>query len=182
MIEAERNYEIYDKELLAIIRALEEWRHYLEGSPHDIEIWTDHKNLEYFREAHKLNRRQARWALYLTRFHFKLYHKPGTSMIVPDTLSRNPSFDLGGADNENQILLPDKLFVRSMENEDRISDLTEQLRNKQADDEVLKAITLADLFKQVIVADGGGSVPVGHRFGPGVYMPKDLLARSPRYS
>lgn len=46
--EAERNYEIYDKELLAIIRALEEWRHYLEGAPHPVEVWTDHKNLGYF--------------------------------------------------------------------------------------------------------------------------------------
>lgn len=95
-MEAERNYEIYDKELLAIIRALEEWRHYLEGAPHVLEIWTDHKNLSYFREAHKLNRRQARWALYLTRFHFQLVHKPSTTMVVPDTLSRKPDHDLGG--------------------------------------------------------------------------------------
>jgi len=44
----ERNYEIHDKEMLAIIRALEEWRHFLEGATHPVEIWTDHKNLEYF--------------------------------------------------------------------------------------------------------------------------------------
>ena len=50
-IEAERNYDIYDRELLAIIRALEEWWHYLEGSPHPVEILSDHKNLEVFREA-----------------------------------------------------------------------------------------------------------------------------------
>ncbi len=47
-IEAERNYDIYDRELLAIIKALEEWRHYLEGSPHQLEILSDHKNLEVF--------------------------------------------------------------------------------------------------------------------------------------
>jgi hypothetical protein len=52
----ERNYEIHDTEMLAIIRGLEEWRHYLEGARHPIEIWTDHKNLEYFRVAQKLNR------------------------------------------------------------------------------------------------------------------------------
>jgi hypothetical protein len=56
----ERNYEIHDTEMLAIIRGLEEWRHYLEGARHPIEIWTDHKNLEYFRVAQKLNHRQAR--------------------------------------------------------------------------------------------------------------------------
>jgi hypothetical protein len=44
----ERNYEIHDTEMLAIIRGLEEWRHYLEGARHPVEIWTNHKNLEYF--------------------------------------------------------------------------------------------------------------------------------------
>ncbi|VDB98957.1 unnamed protein product, partial [Peniophora sp. CBMAI 1063] len=63
-----RNYDTHDKELLTIIRALENWRHYLEGSPHQVEIYTDHKNLEHFTKMQKLNRRQARWALYLTRF------------------------------------------------------------------------------------------------------------------
>ena len=53
---AERNYEIYDRELLAIIRALEEWRHYIQGSPHTTIVFSDHKNLTYFREAQKLNR------------------------------------------------------------------------------------------------------------------------------
>jgi len=56
----ERNYKIHDKEMLAIIRALEEWRHFLEGATHPVEIWTNHKNLEYFITAKKLNRHQAR--------------------------------------------------------------------------------------------------------------------------
>lgn len=47
----ERNYEIYDKELLAIIRALEEYKHYLEGHPEKFEIWSDHQNLIYFKSA-----------------------------------------------------------------------------------------------------------------------------------
>ena len=69
----ERNYEI-NKEMLAIVRALEEWRHFLEGTEHQFEIWTDHKNLEYFMMAKKLNRRQARWSLLLARFDFLLHH------------------------------------------------------------------------------------------------------------
>ena len=56
---AQRNYEIYDRELLGIVRSLEEWRHYLEGSPHPIEVLSDHQNLTYFRTARKVNRRQA---------------------------------------------------------------------------------------------------------------------------
>jgi len=51
----EWNYEIHDKEMLAIIHALEEWRHFLEGARHPVEIWMDHKNLEYFMTAKKLN-------------------------------------------------------------------------------------------------------------------------------
>jgi len=56
----EWNYEIYDKEMLAIIHVLEEWRHFLEGARHLVEIWTDHKNLKYFMIAKKLNCHQAR--------------------------------------------------------------------------------------------------------------------------
>ena len=47
----EWNYEIHDKEMLVIIRALQEWRHFVEGAEHKCEIWTDHKNLEYFMTA-----------------------------------------------------------------------------------------------------------------------------------
>ena len=57
--EMERNYEIHDKEILVIIRELENWRHLLEGTRFKFKIWTDHKNLEYFIKAQKLNWRQA---------------------------------------------------------------------------------------------------------------------------
>ena len=57
--ETKRNYEIYDKEMLAVIRCLEAWRHFLEGSRSKFEVWTDHKNLEYFMSNQKLNCRQA---------------------------------------------------------------------------------------------------------------------------
>jgi len=83
----EQNYEIHDKEMLAIICALEEWRHFLERARHPVEIWTDHKNLEYFMTAKKLNRRQARWSLYLACFDFKLTHRPGRCMGKPNVLS-----------------------------------------------------------------------------------------------
>ena len=56
----ERNYEIYDRELLGIIRSLSEWRHYIHGSPHVTTVYSDHKNLTYYKDARKLNRRQAR--------------------------------------------------------------------------------------------------------------------------
>ena len=96
--------------MLAIIRALEEWRHYLEGTKHKFEIWTDHKNLEYFKTAKKLNRRQARWSLYLSRFDFSLHHRPGKSSGKPDALSRRPDHGKGEDDNKDVVLLKPELF------------------------------------------------------------------------
>jgi len=101
----ERNYEIHDKEMLAIIRALEEWRHFLEGATHLVEIWTDHKNLEYFMTAKKLNRYQAHWSLHLARFDFLLHHCLGHTMGKLDTLSRRADHRNGASDNENIVLL-----------------------------------------------------------------------------
>ena len=57
--DTERNYKIYDRELLGIIRALEEWRHYIQGSGHTTIIHADHQNLTYFKSAQKLNWWQA---------------------------------------------------------------------------------------------------------------------------
>jgi len=86
--DTERNYEIHDKEMLVVVRCLEVWRHFLKGAAVKFEIWTDHKNLEYFMKAQKLNRRQARWALYLSRFDLTLKHVPGSKMGKADSLSR----------------------------------------------------------------------------------------------
>lgn len=110
--EPERNYDIYDKELLAIIRALDEWRHFLEGAQQKFEIWTDHKNLQYFRTAQKLNRRQARWSLFLSRFDFLLHHRPGKTAGKPDALSRQPNHVPEGQDNVELTLLKPEWFAR----------------------------------------------------------------------
>jgi len=104
--DTERNYEIHDKEMLAIVRCLEAWRHFLEGTVVKFEIWTDHENLEYFMKVQKLNRRQARWALYLSRFDFVLKHIPGTKMEKADSLSRRPDWKVGvERDNKDEMLV-----------------------------------------------------------------------------
>jgi len=112
----EWNYKIHDKEMLAIVHALEEWRHFLEGVTYPVEIWTDHKNLEYFMTAKKLNRRQARWSLHLARFNFLLHHRPRRTMGKPDALSRRADHGNGASDNKNIVLLrPEFLVVRALE-------------------------------------------------------------------
>jgi len=84
----EQNYEIYNKEMLAVVRCLEAWRYFLEGTTEKFKIWTNHKNFEYFMKAQKSNRRQAKWALYLLRFNFMLKHVPGSKIEKTDSLSR----------------------------------------------------------------------------------------------
>ena len=56
------------------------------------EVWIDHKNLEYFIKMQKLNRRQAHWALYLSRFNFTLKHVSETKMGKTDELSKRPDW------------------------------------------------------------------------------------------
>ena len=63
-----RNYDIYDRELLTVIQALKEWRHYLTGTEHPVTIITDHKNLGYFKQPQNLSCRQARWWLFLQEY------------------------------------------------------------------------------------------------------------------
>uniref|UniRef100_A0A0W0GCX0 Putative reverse transcriptase-rnase h-integrase n=1 Tax=Moniliophthora roreri TaxID=221103 RepID=A0A0W0GCX0_MONRR len=108
----ERNYEIYDRELFAIVRALQTWRHYVMGNGFPVTVLSDHKNLTYFRTAQKLNRRQARWSLLLSMFDLRLVHVPGTQMVQSDALSRRPDHVLQeDTDNDNVVLLPDALFI-----------------------------------------------------------------------
>ncbi|KAK3561619.1 hypothetical protein QTP86_010759 [Hemibagrus guttatus] len=106
---AEANYDIGNRELLAIKLALEEWRHWLEGAKHPFVVLTDHKNLEYLRAVKRLNPRQARWALFFTRFQFTIAYRPGPKNVMVDALSQ-----LHGREEpseEPEPILPEKLFV-----------------------------------------------------------------------
>ncbi len=91
MINAERNYEIHDAELLANVESFRHWRHYLEQPYHTVEVLTDHRNLRAFMNTHKLTRRQVRWALDLSAFDFQLVYRKGT-LNPADGLSRRPDY------------------------------------------------------------------------------------------
>ena len=84
----ELNYDVHDKELLAIFEAFKIWRHYLEGSASPIDVVTDHKNLEYFSTTKVLTRRQARWSEYLSQFNLVIRFRPGRLGTKPDALTR----------------------------------------------------------------------------------------------
>jgi len=139
---AKRNYKIHNKEMLAVIQFLEDWSHYLEGTKKEFEIWTDHKNLQYFMSSQKLNRRQARWALYLSRFNFVLKHVPGTNMGKVDSLSRRLDWQVGvNKDNEDRVLVKKEWLRRAEETLVEEDDLRKRIREVQEKDErVVKAI------------------------------------------
>lgn len=109
---AERNYDIGNRELLAVKLALEEWRHWLEGSGVPFIVWTDHKNLEYIRTAKRLNSRQAQWALFFGRFDFSLSYRPGSKNVKPDSLSR--IFDHSERPSTPEYILPGTLVVSTL--------------------------------------------------------------------
>jgi len=144
--ETECNYKIHDKEILGVICCLEAWRHFLEGARVKFEIWTDHKNLEYFMTSKNLNCRQARWALYLSRFDFILKHVPGSKMGKADGLSRRSDWEKGGeGDNKKKVLLKHKwLEVKRIRVGEVIVegvDILDRIRKSGAkDNEVVKVV------------------------------------------
>ena len=85
---AERNYDVGNRELLAVKVALEEWRHWLEGAHHLFLVWKDHMNLQYIKGAERLNSCQARWSLFFNRFNFSLSYRQRSKNTKPDALSR----------------------------------------------------------------------------------------------
>ena len=114
---AECNYEIHDKEMLAIIRCLKEWEPELKGVE-KFEILTDHKNLEYFMSIRKLTERQARWALLLSAFNFVITHVAGTKNERADALSRRDQDMPKDATDDrlsdrNRTLLKPKMLAKS---------------------------------------------------------------------
>ena len=115
-MDMERQYEIYDWELLGIIQVVKEWQHYIQGSGHTTVVLSDHKNLTYFRTTQKLNDRQAQWSLSLSEFNIKPIYMPGTKMIQSDSLSQRPDHGTDESTRKkDQILLPDDLFVNLLD-------------------------------------------------------------------
>ena len=106
----ERNYEIYDKELLAIVEALDKWQQYLLDAVEKFEVWTDHENLKYFKEPHKLNGQQAKWYLKLQDYDFTLWHIPGKTNMKADILSRREKVETK-ENNQDIQMLKEELWI-----------------------------------------------------------------------
>ena len=90
MQDAECNYDIHDKELLAVVQALKEWKRYTRGSPRLIQLFTDHKNLVIFMTTKELSEQQGRWQEFLSQYNFRIIYQPRKEGRKPDALTRRP--------------------------------------------------------------------------------------------
>jgi len=100
LIAAEKNYDTHDAELLAIVASFKHWRHYLEGAMHQVEVLSDHANLQYFMTTKVLSRRQVRWAEWLATFNFRLMYRQG-KVNPADGPSRRPDYNADGPDMDH---------------------------------------------------------------------------------
>jgi hypothetical protein len=102
---AEKNYKVFDRELLGIICTLCHWSHLLRGTMLPVIIWTDHQNLLYYAKPQKVGLCAATWQVELQQYNFKLHHKPGENMKA-DALSHHPDFNTRNPANDHLIILP----------------------------------------------------------------------------
>jgi hypothetical protein len=110
--EAERNYKIWDREMLAITKALKNWRQFLAELDDSFEIWTDHRNLEFWRITQHLTRHQPQWALLLADYNFVLVHKPGKENSIANPFFCPSRFQvMDTKDNQDQLVLNPEHFV-----------------------------------------------------------------------
>ena len=100
---AERNYSTTDRELLAVVWALEKWRQYLFSQ--SVVVYTDHRPITFLRSLKEPKGRMARWVARLQEFNFELRYRPGADNHVADCLSRLPEH-LGMAEVSDYETLP----------------------------------------------------------------------------
>jgi len=111
LLPAEKNYNAHDKELAMVIFGFKCSCPLFLGATHAIRVYTDHKNLQYFRDPWKITGCQAQWIEFLQDFDYTLEHIPGSTNTVADLLSRRKDLNKGVDSNEPRILLPDHLFA-----------------------------------------------------------------------
>ncbi|KAK3505977.1 hypothetical protein QTP70_002186 [Hemibagrus guttatus] len=169
---AEGNYDVGNRDLLAIKAALEEWRHWLEGAHHPFQVLTDHRNLEYLRGAKRLNPRQAWWAIFFTRFVFTVTYRPGSKNGKADALSRQ--FETANEPDEPDLILPATAILAPVQ-----WDLMEEIRRAHADEPPpascpLDRIFVPQLFRQQVMQWVHEAPSSGH---PGIHRSTQLTRR-----
>src|SRR6266478_2049973 len=152
----ERNYQIYDRELLAVIRAIETWRYLLMGSPHPVIIHCDHKNLGFYKQMNKVTPCQAQWLSMLQDYDLLWEYVPGPKLIQADALSRRPDHVDDDEDNDEEyyVLIPPERIIARLQREYNERIMQTQLRATFTTlAENIQRLTLKDRFAMLIKAN-----------------------------
>jgi hypothetical protein len=131
MLAAEKNYPVHEQEMLAIICALKEWRHYLHGNKFKIIVITDHKSLKYFDTQPNLSTRQARWMEFLSQFEYEIIYREGKQNVVADALSRRP-------DHRENSIINNSITSNNNNNNEKVLNINASTSND--DNKLLKMI------------------------------------------
>ena len=125
----ERNYDIYERELLAVMKSLSHWRPYLGWTKEPFIIWTNHANLQYWKSPRNLNCCTTRWHADLQEYDFQIEYIPGKTNVPSDFLSRPPTADRGKDDNQGiTIIPPERCKTLSIEGKTKIPPILEVKR------------------------------------------------------
>jgi RNase H-like domain found in reverse transcriptase/Reverse transcriptase (RNA-dependent DNA polymerase)/Integrase zinc binding domain/Chromo (CHRromatin Organisation MOdifier) domain len=161
--ETERNYDIYERELLAIMKAITHWRPYLIWTKEPFTILTDHANLLHWKSPRKLNRRTARWHGELQDYNFKLQHVPGKLHTAADALSRPTGADEGKEDNQQMTMIPEAAFIRLM--------------GPDSDGSIEHTITIVQNRNRSLMEEWTGIYPIERINNPGEPFWRDIKNR-----
>jgi RNase H-like domain found in reverse transcriptase/Integrase zinc binding domain len=161
--ETERNYDIYERELLAIIKAITHWRPYLIWTKEPFTILTDHANLLHWKSPRKLNRRTARWHGELQDYNFKLQHVPGKLHTAADALSRPTGADEGKEDNQQMTMIPEAAFIR--------------LAGPDSDGSIKHTITIIQNHNRSLMEEWTGIYPIERIDNPDEPFWRDIKSR-----
>ena len=172
MSDGEKNYQIHDKEELAILEAFKEWPHYLVGTKDPITVYTDHQNLQNFSTTKVWNQRQIRWAQQRANYNFKIVYRPRKWGGKPDGLNRRPEYspEAGATYRQQFILKPDHFQIslveigHDQEDEGYKSDISEQ------DD----GLRIKLLSLKATMPTKGSRMAAGHN----LYAMEELLIRA----
>ncbi|MBW0559584.1 hypothetical protein O181_099299 [Austropuccinia psidii MF-1] len=162
LLPAELNYEIHDKELLGIVWALKRWRAFLLSLSNSFEVLTDHSSLQYFMSSKVLTHCQARWAEFLSEFHFTITYRPGRLATLTDALSRQDDvypergvdFIRKNAQNLHQVIKQDgidKIQKEVWQDKDYKEILKQLARGESISDYSLEPQAKLLLFKDRVV-------------------------------
>ena len=155
------------------------------GSLHKIKVFSDHMNIQYWRDPQKMSRRVAREVLELVDYDIEIHHLKGSANGQADALSRRPDFDQGEGDNKGMVVLPDALFARSTElegreeqNTDVVSSWVDPHQLKKIDRVWQKdgrvVVTAKSPYMKWIICDHHDLPIHGH---PGISQTTDLVQR-----